>query len=164
MAYRLSSMMRAAIRKLCGHPATGPSGVFDQSNARINRPISPPPATDARGSWSEAGLVFCSLMESLPSEAAGGVRIALSREGPREGVRPDRGPADRRGLSYQPTPSPAERSLAPFGAERHVVHHLGHPPDQPEGDQCPEVPASSEPHERLDAVGLSRRSPRPIPG
>ncbi|GMT97720.1 hypothetical protein KH5H1_18390 [Corallococcus caeni] len=31
------------VRRLCGHVSTGPSGVFDQSMARINRPISPPP-------------------------------------------------------------------------------------------------------------------------
>ena len=36
-------MIRTAVFKLCGQPATGPTAVFDQSSARINAPISPPP-------------------------------------------------------------------------------------------------------------------------
>ena len=50
-------------------PATGPGGVFDQSNARISRPISPPPATDARGAGGTPSLSW--LMKSPPPEAAG---------------------------------------------------------------------------------------------
>ena len=42
--------MLMVVRKLCGHPATGPSEVFDQSIDRIKRPISPPPARKASGS------------------------------------------------------------------------------------------------------------------
>src|SRR6266487_6244230 len=33
-----------AVRRLCGQPATGPSGEEDQSKERMNAPISPPPA------------------------------------------------------------------------------------------------------------------------
>ena len=47
-------MMRTAVLRLCGQPDTGPSGVADQSCARISRPISPPPVRKARGSAAEA--------------------------------------------------------------------------------------------------------------
>jgi hypothetical protein len=32
------------VRRLCGHRCGGPIGFADQSNARVNAPISPPPA------------------------------------------------------------------------------------------------------------------------
>ena len=48
--------MLTVVRKLCGHPVTGPSAVFDQSIARIKLPISPPPARNERG--SESGAKF----------------------------------------------------------------------------------------------------------
>ena len=48
--------MLNVVRRLCGHPATGPSEVFDQSIARIKLPIAPPPVRKARGSESEDNL------------------------------------------------------------------------------------------------------------
>src|ERR1044072_3353800 len=38
------SKMRAAVRRLCGQVSGVPIGVADQSCARVNAPISPPPA------------------------------------------------------------------------------------------------------------------------
>src|SRR5882672_7456987 len=38
------SRMRNAVRKLCGHVSGVPSGLADQAYARVNAPISPPPA------------------------------------------------------------------------------------------------------------------------
>src|SRR5665213_971812 len=38
------SRMRSAVRRLCGQVSGGPSGVADQSWARVKAPISPPPA------------------------------------------------------------------------------------------------------------------------
>ena len=38
------SSIRTAVRRLCGQVSGRPSGVDDQSWARINAPISPPPA------------------------------------------------------------------------------------------------------------------------
>src|SRR5436305_9365335 len=38
------SRMRTAVRRLCGQSSGGPIGVDDQSNVRVNWPISPPPA------------------------------------------------------------------------------------------------------------------------
>src|SRR3954464_15880476 len=32
------------VRRLCGQPSTGPSGVRDQSKLRMSTPVSPPPA------------------------------------------------------------------------------------------------------------------------
>jgi hypothetical protein len=37
-------MSRTVTRRLCGHLSGGPSEVLDQSNARVDAPISPPPA------------------------------------------------------------------------------------------------------------------------
>src|SRR5476649_2200426 len=49
------SRMRTAVRKLCGQVAGSPSGLDDQSCARVNAPISPPPARKS----AEAGrLIF----------------------------------------------------------------------------------------------------------
>src|SRR3954451_12075985 len=36
--------MLTAVRRLCGHPAGGPSGVVSQDTAARSRPTSPPPA------------------------------------------------------------------------------------------------------------------------
>ena len=41
--------MRTQVRRLCGQASTGPSGVRDQSIARIRSPISPPPCRTAAG-------------------------------------------------------------------------------------------------------------------
>jgi hypothetical protein len=35
--------MLTAVLRLCGQLSTGPSGVFDQSRARIIAPMAPPP-------------------------------------------------------------------------------------------------------------------------
>jgi hypothetical protein len=40
---RDSIRMLTAVRKLCGHDSTGPTGVFDQSIERMRSPVSPPP-------------------------------------------------------------------------------------------------------------------------
>src|SRR5712664_2118125 len=48
------SRMRTAVRKLCGHASGGPSGLADQSYARVNAPISPPPARKS----AELGLLI----------------------------------------------------------------------------------------------------------
>ena len=48
--------MLTVVRRLCGHPVAGPSGVFDQSIDRIKFPISPPPRRKAKGSESEVSL------------------------------------------------------------------------------------------------------------
>ena len=48
--------MLTVVRRLCGHSATGPSEVSDQSIDRIKLPISPPPVRKARESGSEAGV------------------------------------------------------------------------------------------------------------
>ena len=37
------NMIPTLVLRLCGHRCTGPSGVLDQSTARILTPISPPP-------------------------------------------------------------------------------------------------------------------------
>ena len=49
--------MLTVVRKLYGHPVTGPSEVFDQSIDRIKLPISPPPARNASGSETKAMLL-----------------------------------------------------------------------------------------------------------
>ena len=48
------SRMRTAVRRLCGQVSGGPSGVADQSKARVNAPISPPPARKS----AEVGLLI----------------------------------------------------------------------------------------------------------
>ncbi len=51
-----AKQMLTVVRRLCGHPSTGPSGVADQSIDRIKLPISPPPNRKARGFGSAASL------------------------------------------------------------------------------------------------------------
>jgi hypothetical protein len=46
--------MRTAVRKLCGQVSGAPSGLADQSYARVNAPISPPPARKS----AEVGLLI----------------------------------------------------------------------------------------------------------
>src|SRR5512146_2090604 len=44
------------VRRLCGHPETGPNGVDAQSIDRISAPISPPPArTECRSGLTGVG-------------------------------------------------------------------------------------------------------------
>ncbi|HEY7061624.1 MAG TPA: hypothetical protein VII06_09105 [Chloroflexota bacterium] len=43
----VARQMLTAVRKLCGHWSMAPSGVCDQSFARISLPISPPPTSQA---------------------------------------------------------------------------------------------------------------------
>ena len=38
------SRIRTAVRRLCGHVSGLPNGEADQLKARVNAPISPPPA------------------------------------------------------------------------------------------------------------------------
>jgi hypothetical protein len=55
--------MLTAVVSLCGQDSTGPTGVCDQSNARVRAPISPPPArkSDLRvpKRWYEALIGSC---------------------------------------------------------------------------------------------------------
>src|SRR5712692_2318081 len=53
------SRMRTAVRKLCGQASGGPSGPADQSCARINAPISSPPARKS----AELGLLVCNIQD-----------------------------------------------------------------------------------------------------
>jgi hypothetical protein len=55
MANRDSSMMLTAVRRLCGHVSTDPRGVADQSKARIDAPIVPPPDKQSRALLSAEG-------------------------------------------------------------------------------------------------------------
>src|ERR1700689_306589 len=48
------SRMRPAVRRLCGQVSGFPSGLDDQSCARVNAPISPPPARKSE----ETGLLI----------------------------------------------------------------------------------------------------------
>ena len=48
--------MLMVVRRLCGHSATGPSELSDQSIDLISLPISPPPIRKERGFESEADL------------------------------------------------------------------------------------------------------------
>src|ERR1700709_2726878 len=47
------SRIRSAVRRLCGQLSGAPSGLADQSWARVNAPISPPPARKS----AETGLL-----------------------------------------------------------------------------------------------------------
>jgi hypothetical protein len=58
--------MRTAVRRLCGQVSGLPSGVVDQSWARVNAPISPPPA---RKSAEVGRLIFNIRIDRTPSSA-----------------------------------------------------------------------------------------------
>src|SRR5665213_1652393 len=76
------SRMRTAVRRLCGQVSGLPSGVADQSWARVNAAISPPPARksaalgrltfniriDQRQPYSQPELIR--LSQSLQTQAA----------------------------------------------------------------------------------------------
>src|SRR5882724_3102629 len=53
------SRMRNAVRKLCGQVSGVPSGLADQSYARVNAPISPPPARKS----AEVGRLIFSIQD-----------------------------------------------------------------------------------------------------
>src|SRR5450631_4734756 len=61
------SRMRTAVRKLCGQVSGLPSGVADQSNARANAPILPPPARKS----AEVGLLIFNI-QNYRSRKPGG--------------------------------------------------------------------------------------------
>src|SRR5215472_996760 len=88
--------MLTAVLRLCGQPATGPTGVVDQSKARVRSPISPPPARKARGSCSD--LRLSSWFMCPPLIIPGGGPF-LRSDGPfrafhpADGVRPRNNPA-----------------------------------------------------------------------
>jgi hypothetical protein len=72
MANRELSSVETTVRRLCGHPATGPSGELAQSNERIMAPISPPSerqsigwAGDAAGEGALDAPEYSSLKRSL---------------------------------------------------------------------------------------------------
>jgi hypothetical protein len=44
------------VRRLCGQPDSGPSGVADQSMLRISSPISPPPASQFMSSLTDKAM------------------------------------------------------------------------------------------------------------
>jgi hypothetical protein len=54
MGWLVFSRMRTAVRKLCGQVSGAPSGLADQSYARVNAPMSPPPARKS----AEVGLLI----------------------------------------------------------------------------------------------------------
>src|ERR1700730_14841271 len=60
------SRIRTAVRKLCGQVSGRPGGVDDQSYARVNAPISPPPA---RKSAEVGALIFNMGGDRWPSSA-----------------------------------------------------------------------------------------------
>jgi hypothetical protein len=53
------SSIRNAVRKLCGQVSGDPSGVAAQGYARVNAPISPPPARKS----AEAGLLIFNILD-----------------------------------------------------------------------------------------------------
>ena len=57
IGWRDPRQMLTAVFRLCGHPAAGPKGVLDQSNARVRSPISPPPARNDRSAASCMALL-----------------------------------------------------------------------------------------------------------
>src|SRR3979411_1560557 len=67
IGWRGLSRMRNVVRKLCGQFSGGPSGLADQSYARVNAPISPPPA---RKSAEVGRLIFNiqTIAQSSPNE------------------------------------------------------------------------------------------------
>ena len=81
--------MLTVVRKLCGHPVTGPSAVVDQSIARIKLPVSPPPAKNASGSETGAKFLPGSFMSAFkkgalqlliwPDDVSIPVRVELGR-------------------------------------------------------------------------------------
>jgi hypothetical protein len=64
--------MLTVLRRLWGHVPTGPSGVFDQSKARMRAPISPPPWRNVRFDGSTAELFITrQSARSVPQQADG---------------------------------------------------------------------------------------------
>src|SRR6266851_6802622 len=59
------SKIRTAVRRLCGQVSGFPSGLLDQSSARINAPISPPPARKS----AEVRLLIFNMWGSVASSA-----------------------------------------------------------------------------------------------
>jgi hypothetical protein len=62
--------IRTAVRKLCGQVSGCPSGLADQSYARVSAPISPPPVRKS----TEVGLLIFNIQDDqrrvLPMLAA----------------------------------------------------------------------------------------------
>src|ERR1700692_1712730 len=80
------SRMRTAVRKLCGQDSGLPSGVADQSWARVNAPISPPPA---RKSAEGGRLNFNIGVDRWPSPSIASRNLpACHTPGKRAGMRP----------------------------------------------------------------------------
>src|ERR1700681_3288823 len=57
------SRIRTAVRRLCGQVSGFPSGLLDQSKARVNAPISPPPARKS----AEFGLLIFNMRDRWPA-------------------------------------------------------------------------------------------------
>src|SRR6202158_1817331 len=60
------SRMRSAVRRLCGQVSGFPSGLADQSYARISAPISPPPARKS----AEVGLLIFNIEDDREPSSA----------------------------------------------------------------------------------------------
>ena len=108
--------MPRVVFRLCGQPSGGPSGVRDQSLARMSAPSSPPPLQERRGRSTRAAIVARSSAGKLgaPSkeDVAHGARPVpaarrrhpsspASRTGPAAGAPPRRPPRRRAGTSAE---------------------------------------------------------------
>src|SRR5665647_394179 len=69
------SRMRNAVRRLCGQDSGFPSGVADQSWARVNAPISPPPARKS----AEVGRLIFNIRERSVAKFSPIIGRELSR-------------------------------------------------------------------------------------
>jgi hypothetical protein len=60
--------MLTAVLTLCGQVSGGPSGVVDQSLARMRVPISPPPASHAQAARSATASIEAALADPTTSQ------------------------------------------------------------------------------------------------
>src|SRR5690242_11653837 len=110
-------MMLTDVRRLCGHDATGPSAVCDQSLARMSAPMCPPPARQSRGDgWTAASWVMpCSPPVDRPEAARRSSPSGIARRHLRwSRCSPARSLSNtrvfRRGVVCQATARPTARS------------------------------------------------------
>src|ERR1700712_5609791 len=84
------SGIRSAVRRLCGQLSGAPSGLADQSWARVNAPISPPPARKS----AETGLLTFNIGDDRwlvgPDRRPQPTRLSQSRQTHRSGLVPNK--------------------------------------------------------------------------